>query len=184
MDGHVFLPIPHSMCLSTCHCSCCYRRSRLSQPASRGWRHRTGKQVLLSTSSWHGLRTWKSIANKLTALYLSYFKRSRHQHSSAASLTSRHRHPAPPVGASDPLRRQEIPVSTVMVVDGFQKLCLGFLRTSSKHPYVAKVDIVIPLGEEKAYEWIELPQTGRINWWFTIMQSQVFYAARTSLSLV
>ncbi|KAI1758868.1 hypothetical protein GGR53DRAFT_515636 [Hypoxylon sp. FL1150] len=73
-------------------------------------------------------------------------------------------------------------VGTPVVVDQTQKLRLGFARESSRYPYVAKMAFH-PAGQEVGYEWIELSWRGRVDWWFSSRNCQVFYDGQASFPL-
>lgn len=72
--------------------------------------------------------------------------------------------------------------STRLIIDRAQKLHLGFAQESSRYPYVAKLNQhpSSEKGGEEAYKWLELPWTGRVDWWFTDMQCKVSCAGQTS----
>lgn len=75
--------------------------------------------------------------------------------------------------------------STPLVIDRVQRLCLGFARTPSRRPYVSKVTQGPSSKEEDGiHEWIELPRTGRVDWWFTDIQCQVICPDQASLKLL
>ena len=68
-------------------------------------------------------------------------------------------------------------------VEMFLKLCFWFARIKFKHPYIARV-AQFPPRDNELYQWLDLRWKGRLEWWFSYWQCQVYYESRLSLLLV
>lgn len=65
-------------------------------------------------------------------------------------------------------------------VTGSETLWLGFALDESQ-PCVGKVEISRPSSDlMSSYTWLDIPWTGRLEWWFSIRQCKVYYHGRSS----
>lgn len=58
---------------------------------------------------------------------------------------------------------------------------LGFLATEG-FPCVTAIEVTQPAND--TLTWFEVPMTGRLEWWYTVRQLQVWHDGRTSMSVL
>lgn len=70
-------------------------------------------------------------------------------------------------------------VRETLTVETSPKLCFGFARTKYHHAYIAKVTL-FPPSDRMSYQWLDVPWKGRLEWWFSHEQSQLYHDGQIS----
>lgn len=64
-----------------------------------------------------------------------------------------------------------------IAVDPSQKLRIGLGKTAIRLPYVAVINVRSPaMGNPDVFSWVEMPWSGRLEWWFSTRQCRFFHS--------
>lgn len=59
---------------------------------------------------------------------------------------------------------------------------LGFLATHEGYPYITAIEAAHPTQNEVT--WFQVPLTGRLEWWYSSQQCQVWHEGRASMPIM